>query len=214
MTGSNDSQYFSQSDPGDTMSRVVAAMRRMIKAVHHVHPDHDNPEAAVAAEHIAGMLESAGTLGIRQEGELRHTRSPLSGVMNAIAPPMTSEYFPEERRVVSRVRFNEAYQGPPACVHGGFVAALMDEALGRTRHLTDRHCVTGSLRVDYRRPTPVNVDLVVEARIEEVLERKFVVRGEIRHDGEVTAEAEGLFVFLDNEKFNALSDGARSASKK
>ena len=209
-----DHQYFVQHEPGPVMSRMVAALRRAIKATHHVHPDHDDASLADSAEGLAAALEAAGTLGIRQEGVLRHTRSPLSGVMNAVAPPMTSEYFPSEKKVVSRVTFNEAYQGPPACVHGGFVAALMDEALGRARHLTERHCVTGSLRVDYRRPTPVNVELVVEARIEEVHERKFVVRGEIVHDGQVTASAEGLFVFLDDEKFNALSDGARAASKK
>ena len=214
MTGENENNYFAQMNPGDTMSRVVAAMRRLVKAVHHVHPMHDDDSAAVAAENLAVVMEAAGTLGIRQDGELRHTRSPLSGTMNAIAPPMTSEYFPSEKKVVSRISFNEAYQGPPACVHGGFVAALLDEALGRTRHLTDRHCVTGSLRIDYRRPTPINVDLTVEARIEEILERKFVVRGEIRHGAEITAQAEGIFVFLDTEKFNALSDGARSASKK
>lgn len=214
MTGVDQESYFSQHSPGSVMSRVVAAMRRSVQALHHVHPDHDDDALAATAEQLAGALGSAGTLGIRQEGALRHTRSPLSGEMSAVAPPMTSEYFPAEKKVVSRVLFNEAYQGPPACVHGGFVAALMDEALGRTRHLTERHCVTGSLKVDYRRPTPINVPLVVEARIEEIHDRKFVVRGEVMHDGLVTAQAEGIFVFLDDGKFNALSDGARAASKK
>ena len=213
MTGRPQGEFFTHHAPGESMSRLVAAVRRMIKAIHHVHPDHDDDAAVSMAEELAGRLESAGTLGVRQEHALRHTRSPLSGVMNPVAPPMTSEYFPEEKKVVSRITFNEAYQGPPACVHGGFVAALMDEALGRARHLTDRNCVTGSLKVDYRKPTPVNVELVVEARIEEIHERKFIVRGEITHEGQVTAEAEGLFVFLDTEIFNALVTDARNASK-
>mgnify|MGYP003337618230 CR=1 FL=1 len=37
------------------------------------------------AEQLAAALESAGSLGIRQESLLRHTRSPLSGVMNPMA---------------------------------------------------------------------------------------------------------------------------------
>jgi acyl-coenzyme A thioesterase PaaI-like protein len=130
--------------------------------------------------------------------------------MNPMAPPMTSEYHDDS--VLSTVTFNEAYQGPPACVHGGFVAALLDEALGRARHLTDRNCVTGSLSVNYRKPTPVNVELKIPARIVEMHPRKMLVRGEIIHDGEVTAEAEAVFVFLDNEKFNALVVDARKAS--
>jgi acyl-coenzyme A thioesterase PaaI-like protein len=205
--------YFHHLQPSESMARLVAALRRAVKAMHHVHPEHVDDAAAESAEQLAGDLESAGTLGIRQESVLRHTRSPLSGVMNPMAPPMTSEYFPEEKRVVSSILFNEAYQGPPACVHGGFVAALLDEALGRTRHLTDRNCVTGSLLVTYRRPTPVNVLLTVDARITGMHERKMIVRGEIHANGEVTAVGEGTFVFLETEKFNALVTDARNASK-
>ncbi|NBU38117.1 MAG: PaaI family thioesterase [Actinobacteria bacterium] len=205
--------YFHHLQPSESMVRLVAALRRVIKAMHHVHPGHAGDDAAAAAEQLADELESAGSLGIRQESLLRHTRSPLSGVMNPMAPPMTSEYHPDEKRVVSSILFNEAYQGPPACVHGGFVAALLDEALGRTRHLTDRNCVTGSLLVTYRRPTPVNVPLTVDARITEMHDRKMVVRGEILANGEVTAVGEGTFVFLETEKFNALVTDARNASK-
>lgn len=197
--------------PSGAMSRTVEALRRAIRAMHHIHPEHRDASLADAAESLAADLEAAGTLGVRQESLLRHTRSPLSGVMNPLAPPMTSEYLGD--RVVSTVTFNEAFQGPPACVHGGFVAALLDEALGRARHLTDRNCVTGSLDVRYRRPTPVNVELKVEARIEELHDRKMLVRGAITHDGTVTAEAEAVFVFLETEKFNALVTDARNASR-
>jgi acyl-CoA thioesterase FadM len=53
----------------------------------------------------------------------------------------------------------------------------------------------------------------VEARIESVHERKFIVTGEIYHEGQVTASAEAVFVFLADEKFNALVSGARDASR-
>ena len=205
--------YFRHLSPSDSMSRVVAAVRRIIRALHHVHPGHDGSSLVGTVESLAAELEAAGTLGIRQESLLRHTRSPLSGVMNPVAPPMTSEYHPAEMRVVSSVTFNEAFQGPPACVHGGFVSALLDEALGRTRHLTDRNCVTGSLLVTYRKPTPVNVPLTVDARITDLLDRKMIVRGEIIADGQVTAVGEGTFVFLETAKFNALVTDARNASK-
>ncbi|MFM8826343.1 MAG: hypothetical protein ACKOFT_04605, partial [Actinomycetota bacterium] len=87
--------------PSGAMHRTVTALRRAIKAIHHVHPGHDDVGIAAAAESLAAGLESAGTLGIRQESLLRHTRSPLSGVMNPMAPPMTSEYHTD--RVVSTV---------------------------------------------------------------------------------------------------------------
>ncbi len=194
------------------MSRLSAAMRRALKAMYHVHPAHESDTIAGLAESLADELESAGTLGLGQESAVRYTRSPLSGDMNPIAPPVTYEYG--DMSITARVRFHEGYQGPPACVHGGIVAALLDDALGRTRHLTGRNCVTGSLDISYKRPTPLNADLVVEARIDQVLERKFLVTGEILHEGQVTASARAVFVFLADEKFNALVSGAREASRK
>ncbi len=194
------------------MQRLSLAMRRALKAMYHVHPSHEDERIAELAESLADELDAAGTLGLGQESAVRYTRSPLSGEMNPIAPPVTYEYG--DMSITARVRFHEGYQGPPACVHGGIVAALLDDALGRTRHLTGRNCVTGSLDISYKRPTPLNSDLVVEARIDEILERKFLVTGEILHDGEVTASAKAVFVFLNDEKFNALVSDARDASRK
>lgn len=194
------------------MQRLSDALRRALKAIYHVHPAHESETIASLAESLANELEDAGTLALGQESSIRHTRSPLSGEMNPIAPPVTYEYG--DMSITAHVRFHEGYQGPPACVHGGIVAALLDDALGRTRHLTGRNCVTGSLDISYRKPTPLNVDLVVQARIDEILERKFLVTGEILHEGHVTASAKAVFVFLADEKFNALVSGARDASRK
>ena len=194
-----------------TMKRVAASLRRSLKAIYHVHPEHDDEQMAVTAEKLDELISAAGTMGLGQPQDVRYTRSPLSGDFNPIAPPVTYEYG--EKSITAQVRFNESYQGPPACVHGGMVAALLDDALGRTRHLTGRHCVTGGLNVTYKRPTPINTDLTVEARIESVHERKFIVTGEIYHEGQVTASAEAVFVFLADEKFNALVSGARDASR-
>ena len=193
------------------MQRTVDALRATLKAMYHVHPSHDDEGIAASAEELAAVIKDAGTMGLGQQSIERHTRNPLNGTMNPMAPPVTYEYG--EQSITARVRFHEGYQGPPACVHGGVVAALLDDALGRTRHLTGRNCVTGSLNISYRRPTPINADLTVKARIDEVHERKFLVTGEIMYDGQVTASASALFVFLDDKKFNALVSDARDASR-
>ena len=194
-----------------TMQRTVAALRRAMKAIYHVHPSHDDEVIAATAESLASSMENAGTMGLGQPSFERHTRSPLNGTMNPMAPPVTYEYG--ENSITAKARFHEGYQGPPACVHGGLVAALLDDALGRTRHLTGRNCVTGSLNISYQRPTPINADLTIQARIDEILERKFLVTGEIMYDGQITASASAVFVFLDDKKFNALVSDAREASR-
>jgi acyl-coenzyme A thioesterase PaaI-like protein len=194
-----------------SMVRTVASLRRTIKALYHVHPEHESDTIAALSEQLETEITSAGTMGLGQPSESRHTRSPLAGSMNPMAPPVVYEYG--DGSIRGDVRFHEGYQGPPACVHGGFVAALLDDGLGRTRHLTGRNCVTGSLNITYKRPTPINADLVIEARIEEIFERKFRVTGEILYEGLVTASAEAIFVFRDTEKFNALVSEARDASR-
>ena len=194
-----------------SMSRTVAALRRALKALYHVHPEHDSDLIATLSEQLETEITAAGTMGLGQPTESRNTRSPMSGSMNPVAPPVTYQY--SNNAIRGEVTFHEGYQGPPACVHGGFVAALLDDGLGRTRHLTGRNCVTGSLNITYKRPTPINAGLVIEARIEEIFERKFRVTGEISHEGQVTASAEAMFVFRDTEKFNALVSEARDASR-
>jgi acyl-coenzyme A thioesterase PaaI-like protein len=194
-----------------SMSRTVASLRRALKALYHVHPEHDSDLIATLSEQLETEITAAGTMGLGQPTESRNTRSPMSGSMNPVAPPVTYQY--SNNAIRGEVTFHEGYQGPPACVHGGFVAALLDDGLGRTRHLTGRNCVTGSLNITYKRPTPINAGLVIEARIEEIFERKFRVTGEISHEGQVTASAEAMFVFRDTEKFNALVSEARDASR-
>lgn len=194
-----------------SMGRTVASLRRTLKAMYHVHPEHDSESIAILSEQLEADVTAAGTMGLGQPTEARNTRSPLSGSMNPVAPPVVYEYG--ENSIRGTVAFHEGYQGPPACVHGGFVAALLDDGLGRTRHLTGRNCVTGSLNITYKRPTPINAALVIEARIEEIFERKFRVTGEISYEGLVTASAEAMFVFRDTEKFNALVSEARDASR-
>lgn len=157
---------------------------------------------------VSRDLEREATLGITQPENMRRTRNPTSGVVNPIAPPMSPEIV--DNRIVATVTFNDAYQGPPSVVHGGFVAAVLDEALGRTRHLTEHNVVTGSLQVKYLRPTPVNVELVTEAWIADVQERKMISRGVLRHGDIVTAEAEGIFVFLAKDRFMDLVGDARA----
>ena len=58
----------------------------------------------------------------------------------------------------------------------------------------------------------MNVDLVIEAYIAERTETKMIVRGEMRHGDTVTASAEGVFVFMDLDRFTTLVKDARKAA--
>ncbi len=102
-------------------------------------------------------------------------------------------YVVDEQGLSGRVRFAALFEGVGGVVHGGFVAAVFDHALGSAA-LTHAISRTASLTVDYRSPALIERDLELAARVERVEGRKLWVVGRIS-DGDTTcAEARGLFL--------------------
>ena len=64
--------------------------------------------------------------------------------------------------------YGTAYEGPPGSVHGGVVAAMFDEVLGMTQSLSGQPGMTGTLRIRYRRPTPLHRELRFEGTLDRV----------------------------------------------
>ncbi len=64
--------------------------------------------------------------------------------------------------------------------------------------------MTGELAIRYRKPTPINTPLRIEARLERQSGRRVFTAAEI-YAGEVrTAESEGLFIIVGDAKFVEL----------
>lgn len=98
--------------------------------------------------------------------------------------------------VTAVVCLEEAYQGPPGCVHGGYLAAMFDSLLGVLPYrLTGSKSVfTGRLTVRYRALTPLDTDLVLTGKVTDARSRRVTAAGQCHAEGVLTAEAEGLFV--------------------
>lgn len=149
-----------------------------------------------------GLAEASGLGGLGHDKAF-FDWSPLLGASNPLSPPLQMDV--EGDVVVGRGRFGSAFEGPPGCVHGGFVAAAFDEVLGLTQSLSGQVGMTGTLTVRYRRPTPLHTDLRWEGRLESVSGRKVTTTAVVMAKGEVTAEATGLFVTVSPERFAALA---------
>jgi hypothetical protein len=116
---------------------------------------------------------------------------------NPVAPPVRVAVVAGEGgqpEIAGRANFGFAYEGPPTCVHGGVIAELLDEVLGAANIVADHPAMTGTLTVRYRKPTPLNTDLRVEARFVRVDGRKVYTWGGIYADDVLTAEADGIFI--------------------
>lgn len=123
---------------------------------------------------------------------------PVIGEHNPIAPPVGVERDGDVIR--GRANLGAPYEGPPGYVHGAIIAATFDMLLGLANVASGNPGMTGTLTVRYRRPTPLHTDLIFEARTGERRGRKVIATGTVHANGELTAEAEGIFIALELER--------------
>lgn len=129
------------------------------------------------------------------------------GRLNERGHRLRSRWDPESRdEAVARFTPQPHHTAVPGIVYGGLVASLVDcHATGTAAALAARRAgwelgrddvpegevprfVTASLKVDYRRPTPLGPELEIRSRVEEAGARKVVVKVTVAAAGEVTAE--------------------------
>ena len=194
--------------------RLATAMRAVIDRLVQIDaPEQELAAAADALERYAERLaehpkshryETWAETSPAGDAGAFFDQSPLIGLANPLAPPIRVEADPDGKRVHGHVTFGAAYEGPPGCVHGGVVAAAFDEVLGFANSLSGNPGMTGTLTVRYRLPTPLHTPLRFEARFDRAEGRKIFTSGEVFAADARTAEAEGIFISVDRDKFRAL----------
>ncbi|MBZ0254318.1 MAG: PaaI family thioesterase, partial [Candidatus Methylomirabilis sp.] len=129
-------------------------------------------------------------------------RSCLVGRANPIAPPLRVRH--EGPRAIGTVTFTRQYEGAPGVVHGGFVAAAIDQVFGYAVCLHNIPSMTGSLTIRYKRPTPLHREVRIEADL--VRDEGRRVHLEARaYDGEtLLAEGETLFIRLRDDHYKEM----------
>ena len=128
--------------------------------------------------------------------------SPFIGRANPLSPPI---YLHDIDGVVhGRAIFGSAYEGPPGCVHGGYVAGAFDELLGATQSLSGAPGMTGTLPVRYRSPTPLHTELHFVGRLVRVEGRKIFTEGQVFAGDRLCAEADAVFISIDFGRFAQL----------
>jgi acyl-coenzyme A thioesterase PaaI-like protein len=149
--------------------------------------------AAVTASLRERRRDSALMLVQGDEGWFTSVHNPVEGPGSPIAPPLT-DFRIENGVLRASTRLTHAHEGAPGRAHGGWVAALLDHAVGRAAALSGSSAMTVSLTVDYRKGTPFNTPLDIEGRYLRKEGRKIYTTAAIRADGEVTAEASAILV--------------------
>jgi len=110
---------------------------------------------------------------------------------------LTFEQDNTNRRIVGRFVLGDRYQGGGGFAHGGIIALLLDEAMGKVCRFREVRAVTAELTVEYLKPVRVADEIVVVGYEVEQKGKSVFMAGEIRSDsGEVLARGRGRFVII------------------
>ncbi|MFN2581689.1 MAG: PaaI family thioesterase [Candidatus Dormibacteria bacterium] len=107
------------------------------------------------------------------------------------------QYELEGERIVTTWTPNDDHVGFPGFVHGGLLAAVLDDTMGRFAALHRRFLVTARLEVRYRDAAPLGGPLRIEAWSTRMARRALHAAGHVvTPDGGVAADATATYLPL------------------
>src|ERR1700739_2833223 len=81
------------------------------------------------------------------------------GKNNAEGMHLRFTYDEERDCFVSRFRLSKRYAGPPGHCHGGIIATILDEAMGKVNKLRSVIALTSEITINYLKPVPLGKPL-------------------------------------------------------
>ncbi len=132
---------------------------------------------------------------------LQKTYCFACGKNNADGMRLKFAYDEERDCFLCRFRLRKRFTGPPGHAHGGIIATILDEAMGKVNRLREVVALTSQITVDYLRPVPLNRPLRVESHEISVRGRRHIHMAEILNDkNEVLARSRGTFIAIDPDR--------------
>jgi uncharacterized protein (TIGR00369 family) len=130
------------------------------------------------------------------------------GAANAAGMKLAFDLDLDARRSRGCFTLGPNYAGGGGFAHGGIIAVVLDEAMGKISRLADESAVTAEMNIEYTKPVPVNKAIVVEGWQEEVKGRNRFRVAEIRDlQGNLLARGKGRFVIVKEAHFAEAQPG-------
>lgn len=149
--------------------------------------------------------------GVSQETASKQPNSRMCFVCGVENPSGLHAHFYQldETTCVAKFLPDPSHQGYPGRVHGGVVAAILDETMGRAIWAdVTQWGVTVELSLRYRAPVPLGEMLTIVGRITDNTRRVFEAEGELLlADGAPAVTARGKFVKIPLDRI--LDEGSQ-----
>jgi uncharacterized protein (TIGR00369 family) len=128
---------------------------------------------------------------------------------------LTFEQDDATQRIRGAFKLGAEYQGGPGFIHGGIIATVLDEAMGKVCRFRGVRAVTAELIVEYLKPVSVDAPLLIEAYEVEKIGRNLHFVGEIRNQaGVLLARGRGRFVVIEPRESRAKETADAASDKK
>ena len=110
----------------------------------------------------------------------------------------------EAGTVHATLRLAKRFQGPHGFVHGGVIAAILDEAMSKAIHASrdgaNIMALTRHMETEYLRPTPLGATLTLQGRQDRVEGRKHFCSATLTDQtNHLLARGKALFIAIDRE---------------
>ncbi|HJQ42602.1 MAG TPA: hotdog fold domain-containing protein [Jatrophihabitantaceae bacterium] len=180
---------------GARFEALHTAQRRFNDLLSGAVPSEDLCERITTA--LAGFADELADMQVREGLRWDGWRGDLPGRGHPLLPPYTIT-GETDSTLHGRVRFTRFFLGGNGAAHGGAQPLVFDDMLGRCVNSFQAGVArTAYLKVNYRRITPIDVDLDVEVSVDRVEGRKRWCSGRMTDpDGNVVADCEALFLAL------------------
>ena len=128
------------------------------------------------------------------------------GAANPAGMKLTFELDFDTRRTHGSFALGSNYAGGGGFAHGGIIAVVLDEAMGKLSRLTDEKAVTAEMSIEYRKPVPIKQTIVVHGWQEEEKGRNRFRAAEIYDaQGNLLVRGKGRFVVVSQEHFASVN---------
>jgi hypothetical protein len=150
-------------------------------------------------ERLRELAEYLEPLQADEAGRWDGWRSDIPGRALPVMPPYYIDEVAEDvQSLRGRVTFTRFFLGGNAAVHGGTHTLLFDDVMG---HLTGRQkdgiSRTAYLKVNFRRITPIDVELSFDVTLDKLDGRKRWLTARMYNPaGELVSDADALFLRL------------------
>jgi acyl-coenzyme A thioesterase PaaI-like protein len=191
--------------PSDERRELGEALRRLLDVV--VQTGAAPAELRAAAVAIDELTARLSTTTVRTDRSVRANSyrahmSLVGGLSHPIAPELHMDVH--EGGGQGGVVIGPVFQGGPGLVHGGILALLIDHAMGCVAAGPERPAMTVRLAMRYLKPTPLGVPLTVSVRLDRIEGRRLHLSADITADGQVTVDAEAIFLKLTEQNLAAV----------